>query len=95
MQLLMEAGVVDEKQSVGGMDAAIKPTGTYSRRLCVRPDSCSPSHQAFGGFTPHQLTPRQRHHSKLWLPLAQTRELAPQPMQSSASLTAITMTTSS
>ena len=95
MQLLMEAGVADEKQSVGGMNAAIKPTGTYSRRLCVRPDSCSPSHQAFGGFTPHQPAPGQSPYSKLWLPLAQTRAQAPQPMQSSASLTAITMTTSS
>ena len=42
MQLLMEAGVVDEKQSVGGMDAAIKPTRMYSRRLCGRPESGSP-----------------------------------------------------
>ena len=32
---------MDEKQSVGGMDAAIKPTRMYSRRLCVRPDSDS------------------------------------------------------
>ena len=40
-QLLMEAGVADEKQSVGGMDAAIKPTRMYSRRLCIRPDSDS------------------------------------------------------
>ena len=95
MQLLMEAGVADEKQSVGGMDAAIKPTGTYSRRSAFVLTPAHPVTRLMGGFTPHQPTPGQSPYSKLWLPLAQTREQAPQPMQSSASLTAITMTTSS
>jgi len=30
---------LDEKQTVGGRDAAAEPTRMYSRRVCVRPDS--------------------------------------------------------
>ena len=36
------AGVLDEKQSVGGREAAIEPTRMYSRRVCVRPDTEAP-----------------------------------------------------
>ena len=34
-----EGWSLDEKQTVGGRDAATEPTGMFSRRVCARPDS--------------------------------------------------------
>jgi len=34
-----EGWSLDEKQTVGGADAATEPTWMFLRRVCVRPDS--------------------------------------------------------
>jgi hypothetical protein len=51
-----EGWSLNEKQTVGGRDAAVEPTRMYSRRVCARSDSSATSNWVIAFFMV-----RQRH----------------------------------